>query len=80
LEEQLLNSSSKGRARVRNVPTDAKPATEKQLNLLENLFEELNTDFESNLTAEERDYLSRYDADVLINELKTVKWKEDLYG
>lgn len=80
LEEQLLNSSSKGRARVRNVPTDAKPATEKQLNLLEDLFEELNTDFESNLTAEERDYLSRYDADVLINELKTVKWKEDLYG
>jgi hypothetical protein len=79
LEEELLNSSSKGRARVRNSPSEEKPATGKQIELLSRLFEELNTDIDSNLTLEERYNLSRYDADLLINELKSVKWKEEAY-
>lgn len=80
IEEKLLNSSSKGRARVRNVPSKEMPATDKQFELLSTLFEELGSDLESNLDSEEIDQLSRYDADVLINELKTEKWKEEAYG
>lgn len=79
-EEKILNSSSQGRARVRNSPSEDKPATAKQLELLSKLFEELNTDMDSNLTFEERCNLSRLDADLLIKELKTEKWKDEHYG
>lgn len=80
VEEEQLNSSSKGRARVRNSPSDEKPATDKQLELISQIFEELGSDFDSNLSVDERNNLSRSDADVLINELKAMKWKEELYG
>ncbi len=80
IEEKLLNSSSKGRARVRNVPSKEIPASDKQLELLSTLFEELGSDLEANLNTQDIDQLSRYEADVLINELKTEKWKEERYG
>lgn len=80
LEEKQLNSSSKGRAKVRNVPSKERPATQKQLDLLSNIYIELGTDLESNLTFDQREDLSMYDADSLINELKRAKWKEEAYG
>lgn len=80
IEEKLLNSSSKGRALVRNVPSKDKPATETQLRLLKTLCEELSLDFSDHLTDAERDNLSRYDADVLFKELKAEKFKREHYG
>jgi hypothetical protein len=80
LEEQLLNSSSKGRAKVRNVPSHEKPASNKQLELITVLFEEIDSDIAADLTAAAQEDLSRYDADNLIRELKVLKWRQELYG
>ena len=80
IEEKLLNSSSKGRAIVRNVPSKDKPATDTQIRLLKSLCEELSLDFGDHITASERDKLSRYDADVLFKELKAEKYKREYYG
>jgi hypothetical protein len=77
IEEELLNSSSKGRARVRNIPSADKPASDKQIELLRSLFIELNSDLESNIKTEELDRMSCLAADEWINELKREKWKAE---
>jgi DNA-binding MarR family transcriptional regulator len=78
-EEEGLNSSSDGRARIRNAPSRDKPATLKQMQLIECLFEELSMEIQAHMLADEQANLSRYDADALINELKTEKWKKEQY-
>lgn len=80
IEEKLLNTSSKGRVIVRNVPSKDKPATDTQIRLLKSLCEELSLDFGDHITASELDNLSRYDADLLFKELKAEKFKREHYG
>jgi hypothetical protein len=74
-EEKLLNSSSKGRAKVRNIPSREKPATEAQIALLSSLFDELSLNSSDHFTEKERENLSRYEADELIKELKIEKYR-----
>ncbi len=65
---------------MRNSPSHEKPATNKQLELITTLFEELDSNLEANLAVSEQGNLSRYDADNLINELKVMKFRQECYG
>jgi hypothetical protein len=79
-KEELLNSSFKKRARVRNEGRDEMPATPRQVSLIQILETELGVS-EWQLTSHDSlSRKSRREANELIQELKINKYKKELYG
>ena len=79
IEEQLLNSSSKGRAKVRNDPSPDLPATVEQIDLIESLYTEGGMHIEDHYSEVDIAQWSRLDAHELIQELKLDKWKAEAF-
>jgi hypothetical protein len=79
-KEELLNSSFKKRARVRNEGRDDMPATSKQVTLIQILETELGTSEWQMTSHDILSQKSRREANELIQELKINKYKKELYG
>jgi hypothetical protein len=79
-KEELLNSSFKKRARVRNEGRDDMPATSKQVTLIQILETELGTSEWQLTPIESLSQKSRKEADEIIQGLKIDKYKQELYG
>lgn len=80
LEEESLNTSFVKRGRKRNLPSDRDPATERQFHLIRELFLETPDFLGTEPSNHEFMQMSKADADLLINDIKQWKWKEDMYG